>query len=298
MTTWGLVATVKAPEEQLLAYVAHHQSLGAQNIRLYFDDPADPALRRLSRVPGVTTIRCTDWYWALRGGRPDKLHNRQIKNARHAQLRCRLDWLGHLDVDEFLHSQRPVAAILAEVPREVPNVLIDSFEAMHDPDLPDDIFTARQFRAALRDQHHGLLDPIFGFAAPLLAKGNLSHTIGKSFCRIAARDVKLGLHEVFRDKTPIAQPFHPELRLLHFHAQDRAAWLEALPFRLRNGAYHFPAEQALREHLLAADAVGLAAFYEIAMTLTPDKAALLDQHGLLVTADLALRAKVARLLAA
>lgn len=298
MTTWGLVATVKAPEEQLLAHVAHHQSLGARNLRLYFDDPADPAIPRLSRLPGVTTIRCTDWYWALRGGRPDKLHNRQIRNARHAQGRCRLDWLGHLDVDEFLHSPRPVATILAEVPREVPNVLIDSFEAIHDPGLPDDIFTARQFRAALRDAHRALLDPIFGPAAPLLAKGNLSHTIGKSFCRIAARDVKLGLHEVFRNGQAIAQPFHPELRLLHFHAQDRAAWLAALPFRLRNGAYHFPAEQALREHLVAADAAGLAAFYDAAMTLTPDKAALLQRHDLLVTADLALRDKVMRLLAA
>ena len=39
MASWSLVATVKAPEEKVLAFAAHHLSLGANHLWLYFDDP-------------------------------------------------------------------------------------------------------------------------------------------------------------------------------------------------------------------------------------------------------------------
>lgn len=297
MTSRGLVATVKAPEAQILAYIAHHLALGAARIWLYFDDPADPAYARISRLPRVKAVRCTDWYWAWRGGRPEKLHNRQIRNARHAQRGCRLTWLGHLDVDEFIHAPRPVAELLADVPPEVPNVLMDAFEAMHDPSLPDDIFTGRHFRGPLRTPEAALHKAVFGPSAPLLAKGNLGHTIGKSFRRMAARDVFLGLHEVFRDGRNLAVPFHPSLRILHFHAQDPEVWRRVLPFRLQNGAYHFPAERVLHDFLAQADDAALRAFYADTMTLTAGKLALLQATDRLITADLTLRAKVQDLLA-
>lgn len=203
MPSWGLVATVKAPEDQILAWVAHHLGLGASRLWLFFDDPNDPAFTCVSKLPRVTAVRCSDWYWAIRGGRHEKLHNRQIRNALSAQRKCRLDWLGHIDTDEFLHSSLPVAAILTEVPGDVPNVLMDAFEAMHDPDLPDDIFTSRHFRGPLGPAHPDLHAAIFGPVASVVAKGNLGHTIGKSFCRIAFQNVVLGLHDVFMNRMPL-----------------------------------------------------------------------------------------------
>jgi hypothetical protein len=297
MTTWGIVATVKAPEEQLLAFVAYHLALGAARIWIYFDDPADPAYARIAKLPKVKATCCTDLYWSFHRGRHAKLHNRQIVNAIHAQGKCRLDWLCHIDSDEFLYAQRPVAEILAEVPAEIPNLLMDTFEAIHDPTLQDDILTARHFRGPLGPAVPELQAAIFGPVADVVAKGNLGHTIGKSFCRTGLPGVKLGLHEVFRNRVAVKRPFHPDLRVLHFHAHDPVAWRKALPFRLTKGAYHYDAENRLRSYLRGASDQVIDDFYRHTMTLTPEKIALLERHGLLITTDLALRSKVAALLA-
>jgi Glycosyl transferase family 2 len=288
---------VKAPEEELLAFIAYHLALGASRIWIYFDDPDDPARARISKLPKVKTTRCTDLHWALRGGRHPKLRNRQIANAVHAQRKCKLDWLCHIDADELLHAPRPVAQILAEVPPEVPNVLMNAFEAIHDPDLPDDILTARHFRGPLGPTVPDVHAAVFGTVADVVAKGNLGHTLGKSFCRVGLPRVFLGLHEVFRDHKAVPSPFHAELRILHFHAHDPVVWRRLLPHRLAKGAYHDDAEKHLRAHLTGASDAAIADFHAQTMTLTPEKLALLERHGLLITADLALRQKVADLLA-
>ncbi|WP_366907545.1 glycosyltransferase family 2 protein [Tabrizicola sp.] len=297
MGSWGLVTTVKAPEEQILAFVAHHLGLGASRLWLYFDDPDDPAFERVAKLPRVTATRCTDWYWAMRGGRHEQHQNRQARNARHTQRKCKLDWLGHIDVDEFLHAARPVSEILGAIPPDIPNVLMESFEAMHTPDLPDDIFTARHFRGPLHRQHRDLHSAIFGPAAVALPKGSLAHAIGKSFCRPAVKGLAIRLHEVFLNKERLRSQFHPELRVLHFHAQDPVAWRRALPFRLVSGAYHHPIERPLQAFLTDASDEVIDQFYEAAMTLTPEKIDLLMAHDRLVTANLTLRAKVQDLLA-
>ncbi len=296
MPGWGLVATVKAPEEQVLAFVAHHLSLGARRLWLYFDDPDDPAFARVARLPRVNATRCTEAYWATRGGRDDRHQNRQVRNARDAQHKCRLDWLGHVDVDEFLHAPRPVAEILGDVPDTVPNLLMDSFEAMHDPALADDIFTARHFRGPLRREHQALHPAIFGSAAAVIPKGSLAHSIGKSFFRPAVAGVSVRLHDVFVNRERLRSTFHPELRVLHFHAHDPVAWRRSLPFRLSRGAYHHPRESLLQSHLTGASNAVIDQFYQDTMTLTPEKIALLQAHDRLITADLALRVKVRALL--
>ena len=293
MLTWGLVATVKAPEEQVLAFIAHHLSLGATHLWLYFDDPADPACPRVARLPRVTATLCSDTYWATRGGRHERHQNRQARNARTAQRACTLDWLGHVDVDEFLHAPRPIAEILAEVPASVPDLRMEPFEAMHES-LPDDIFTARQFRGPLHDRHGALRPLILGEATALLPKGNLSHANGKSFCRPAMPGVALRLHTVFLKQQRTPTLFDPGLRLLHFHAQDYPAWRCALPFRLDRGAYQY--HPALQAYLSAATDEQVRDFYQTTQTLTPEKISLLQAHDRLITTDLSLRAKVAALL--
>lgn len=297
MVSWGLVATVKAAEDQLLAFTAYHLSLGAERVWLYFDDPDDPALTRMASVPRVTVVRCTSWYWAMRGGRPPLHQTRQMLNARHAQRRCRLDWLGHIDVDEFLHAPQPVADVLAAVPPEVPNILMEPFEAMHDPDLADDIFTARHFRGPLHRQYQDLQPAVLGPSAPFLPKGTLGHGLGKSFCRPTAKGVELLHHLVSVNGQKSRPTFHASLRILHFHAQDPAAWRAALPFRLQRGAYNHASDQPLKAHLDGASNAVIDDFYRHAMVLTPEKVALLQTNDRLITADLGLRAKVADLLA-
>lgn len=293
MPSWGLVTTVKASEDQILAFIAHHLSLGAAHLWLYFDDPADPAYPRIASLPRVTATLCTDAYWAKHSGRHERHQNRQARNARNAQRACKLDWLGHIDVDEFLHAPRPVADMLAEVPPSTPDLRMEPFEAMHEA-LPDNIFTARQFRGPLHDRHSALRPLILGDVAGLLPKGNLSHANGKSFCRPGMPGVALRLHAVLLQKERTKTPFHPTLRLLHFHAQDQDAWRRALPFRLDRGAYQYHPE--LQAYLTAATDAQIRDFYQTTQTLTPEKAALLQAQDRLITTDLGLRDKVKALL--
>jgi Glycosyl transferase family 2 len=293
MTRWGLVTTVKAPLDQILAFVAHHLSVGAEELWLFFDDPDDPAFDQIAALPRVTATRCTDAYWATKGGRHDRHQNRQSRNAREAQKLCALDWLGHIDVDEFLHAPRPIAAILGDQPASTFALRMEPFEAIHTPDLPDDIFTARHFRGPLSRKHEALRDPILGPYAVILPKGHLSHTAGKSFCRPKTRGLALRLHQVTLNKEPLQGPFHTDLRLLHFHAQDRQAWVKALPFRLERGAYQF--HPAMADHLAQASDAEIHAFYDETQMLSAEKLALLAANDRLITADLGLRSKIAAL---
>ena len=291
---WGLVATVRAAPEKVAAFVAHHLSLGAARIWLYFDDPADPAAEPLSRIPQVTVTRCDDGHWERLRGRPDRHQNRQSKNARAAYKACLLPWLGHIDVDEFLWPARPVAEILGSLPPGQSTLRMEPFEAMHDPALPDDIFTARAFRGPLKPRFAHLRPAVLGSYAGILPEGHLSHTNGKSFFRTGIPGLSPRLHGAFLkgERLP-GPPFDRRLPLLHFHAQDREDWLKALPFRLTRGAYQYHA--GLQAHLAAAGPEETAFFYDRTQCLPPDLAALLREEGRLIEADLHLREKVAAL---
>ncbi len=88
-------------------------------------------------------------------------------------------------------------------------------------------------------------------------------------------------------------PMHPELMVLHFHAQDRAAWLEALPHRVTKGAYRY--NEALAEFLGNASAAEIDAFYDATQTVNPALLAGLHAEELLIEADLKLKDKVSAL---
>ncbi len=288
---WGVVATVKAPAEKVLAFAAHHLGLGAAQVWLYFDDPQDPAAEVLAPIPGVTVARCDAAHWAKIGSRPDRHQNRQSRNAQRCWRRCLLPWLAHLDVDEFLLPDQPIGEILAPLHPDQVMLRAEPFEAMHDPALPDDIYSARQFRGPLKPPHAALRAPVLGRFAPVLPEAMLSHTAGKAFFRTGIPGLSVRLHGAFLDGTRLPGPaFDPRLRLLHFHAQDRAAWLAALPFRLTRGAYQYHPEMvAFMESATDAE---IADFYDTTQRLTADQAALLRKAGRLAETDLALRAQI------
>lgn len=293
MASWGLVATVKAPEDKILAFVAHHLSLGASHIWLYLDDPEDPAHAALSRHSRVTATLCDASYW--KGKRRHERHqNRQARNARDAYECCTTDWLGHIDVDEFIHAERPMDVILSDVATGQPLVKLEPFEAMHDPTLPDDIFTARVFRGAIRHEFWRLRRSALGDYRQVIRDGMLSHSVGKVMFRSGIPDLSPRLHSVMLNGTRLPTPdWHPEMRLLHFHAQDRDAWLAALPFRLTRGAYQY--RPLLQEYLADSIPEEIDAFYDRTQILSADAADGLQAAGRLILADLGLRIKVAQL---
>ncbi len=293
MAGWSLVATVKAPEEKVLAFVAHHLSLGADHLWLFFDDPAQPVPGQLAMHPRVTVTLCDDAHW-LRTckKRPPQHQNRQTQNARLTyRALVTSDWIVHIDVDEFLLPARPIAAILDETPAETIAMRLEPFEAMHDPLLPDDIFTAREFRGALRLDHWLYRRPVLGRYRKVIIDGMLSHSVGKAVYRTGVPGLLPRLHAVMVNKEIIKpRNWQPEIRLLHFHAQDKAAWLAAVPFRMTKGAYQF--RPALQAFLAEATPDEIDKFYRSTQVLSVDLRDELVKVGRVIVADLGLRQKV------
>ena len=297
MAEWGLCTTLKAPTEQVLAFVAHHLGLGAKHLWLFFDDPDDPAYEATRAIPGVTATRCDAAYWqGVSKTRPDTHQNRQVRNIHTLYGKGLVPWLGHIDVDEFLWPARPVADILDSLPPDRILMRAAPWEALHAAGLPDDIFTARQFRAALR---HGPLARAarmraFGLYSGLLPTGALSHAAGKCFFRRGVRRLAPRLHSAFlHGERVTGDAPHPDIALLHFHAHDPDAWKARLHYRLTQGAYR--AQPGLIETLLTASPAEIDAFYSAVQCPSPDTIAYLAANGFLIEADLALRAKIARL---
>lgn len=293
MVSWGLVATVKASEEKVLAWVAHHLSIGAGHLWVYFDDPSDPAHAALQGHPRITATLCDAGYWADKT-RHHQHQNRQSRNARDAYLQARTDWLGHIDVDEFIQADRPLGDILGEAPADRPVVKLEPFEAMHDPMLPDDIYTASEFRGALTHDVWRFRMPALGAYKRVIRNGILSHSVGKVLFRTGIKGLSPRLHSVMLHRKRLPAPdWCREARLLHFHAQDRAAWEAALNFRVLRGAYQF--NPALAEFLAGATPDEVDAFYRRTQILPMDVSRELQAIGRVVTARLTLREKVAGL---
>jgi hypothetical protein len=286
---WGICTTVKAPAEQVQAFAAYHLKLGAAHIWLHFDDPDDPAIDLFDH-PQITTQRCTDAYWmGYIGKRPERHQNRQGRNMHRIYKTEALPWIAHIDVDEYILPQTDIAAALAALPPDQSMLRLAPWEALHDPALPDDIFTARHFRAALNGQQHAdARARAFGAYAPLLSNGVLSHSAGKCFFRTGLARFEPRLHGAFRAGTRVpGGSFSPDIALLHFHAEDPNRWRDRLHFRLTRGAYQY--NPALQQWLLAASDAEIDQFYLAVQTATPETLARLRRENAVLDADLGLR---------
>lgn len=296
---WGVCTTAKAPLHQLLAFVAWHKHIGAAHIWVHLDDADQISAQVLGQLDGVTAIVCDEAYWAVKGDRPARQEPRQVYNFQRIYSLASLPFIAHLDVDEYIWAARSVADIAAEVVAENkgdPLVRMAPAEALHDPNLPDDIFTAHQFRLPFPvGLPQAARSDVLGDYAPLLPTNMLSHQVGKSLFRTGVEGFipKIHVGSFGPDAPKVNVSTHPDLTVLHFHAQDRAAWLEALPHRTVNGGYRF--NEPLAVFLKDADAGEVDAFYEATQTATPERIAALVRYELLLEARLDLRDKIAEL---
>lgn len=289
---WGLASTVKATADQVRAFVAHHLSLGASELWLFFDDPSDGVMEHVSGLPRVRCIPCDEAHWARMGQRPDRHQNRQGRNMKMAYRRTKLPWLGHIDVDEYLLPRRPVGEVLAETHPDQIELRMCPWEALHDPGLPDDIFTARAFRAPIRGEARGhLKDAAFGPYADAMKAGVLSHYVGKCFFRTGVEGLDPRLHGAFVGGVRLPGfAHHPDIALLHFHAESPERWLDKLDFRLSRGAYQY--NLPLAAWLTQATGEQRAAFYARVQSPNAGVRAALREAGALIEVDLRLRDKI------
>ena len=298
MTTWGIVATIKAPVSDTLGFVAYHLSQGAHHIYIYLDDANEEAFSRLKAHPQVTAHVTDDAWWAKRGRRPIKHQVRQSRNATHCYRRlARVDWLIHMDVDEFLVSATPLAAVLGALPDNALCARVRPMEQLAgDPALFKAFMPGGGTRLSMVDE----LYPTFG---PYLKSGFLSHVAGKVFVRTGQSDLKLRIHNAMIGDEVIsdAAELH-DVNLAHAHVTSWEQFLGALNFRLDHGSYRadLPPERTraggsltlhdLLSHLRENEGeAGLRAFFDEVCAATPRLIGALQDHDLLVSVDLRLR---------
>lgn len=293
---WGIVATIKAPTTATLNFVAHHLALGAHRIYVYLDDPDPVTFALLKAHPKVRVTTCDDAYWSKHPRRPKKHQVRQSANATHAYWRAEVDWLAHIDVDEFLCSDAPIIDQLAALPDTAHCARLYPAEALAgDGTAFKRADRSRAARAASVER----LYPTYGRH---LNGGFLSHVEGKLFARTGLPDVTFRIHNLFQGKTRNPGEIALDRTVLcHCHAPSWEAFLAAYLFRLERGSYRADlapmrpdgGDSVTLHNLLMSieqkgGEAGLRAFYDELFSDTPEHRQRLADEGLLQLCDLQL----------
>ncbi|MBY4894887.1 glycosyltransferase family 2 protein [Rhodobacteraceae bacterium N5(2021)] len=221
--TWGIVATIAEPAPLVLAFVAHHLALGAREIRLYFDDPYDPAADTLDWIPPAHVTRCDRVYWATAAPRrPRRQNNRQSINATRAQARCNVDFLLSCDADEFLRPGSDVALQLSEIPEAATWMKVFNLERTT-------IKSARQttiFDGVFKVHYQGREDTPLR-TSELAPFGFTGHAAGKPFVRTRI-GMNIGIHVPRHGhiKDRVVPPHYPadQIELAHFDGLTPLHW--------------------------------------------------------------------------
>ena len=301
---WGLAATILAPADEIKRFAAYHLEAGAHRLYLYLDAENPEAFASLKGHPKIRVTTCDDAYWQkLCGKRPKKHQVRQTHNATHAYHRADdVDWLIHMDVDEFLVADRDVGEVLTDLPADQRIARIRPMEALSGD--------ATAFKAFIpngpnRAQIVSELYPTYG---NYIKGGFLSHLAGKVFARTGMAGIRVQIHNVFQKNAVIEGPEqNPDIDLAHLHAKSWPEWQAAYRYRIEKGSYRSelapnrPRDRGgLSMHELFAmiedegGEPGLRAFFDEVCADTPNLRAALNAHGLLRHADLDLDAKMLR----
>lgn len=296
--TWGIASTILAPTRDILQFAAYHLSAGAHRIYIYLDAPNPQAFEHLNAHPKIRVITCDDKYWKQRNrDRPDMHQVRQTANATHAyNKRAEVDWLIHMDVDEFLVADRPIAEILAERPADPHATRIRPMEQLSgNPSAFKTFIPSGPDRARITAD----LYPTYGKD---VKGGFLSHLAGKVFVRTGLPKIHVRIHNVFQDGEKLAcHDPQDGIDLAHAHAKSWEDWIAAYRYRVTKGSYrpelapNKPHEKGgLSMHELftrienEAGEAGLRAFFDEVCADSPALRKRLAEHGFLREVELGL----------
>ena len=304
-TRWGISATIKAPVSEILNFAAYHLELGAHRLYIYLDDDNPTAFAALKAHPKIRVIQCDENYWRKHAGQRPKMHQpRQTKNATHAYNRhAEVDWLIHMDVDEFLWPDSNLCGHLNLIEADVMSARARPQEILSGGGVNYKGFIAADGN---RQTITNRLYPHFG---KFTNGGFLSHLSGKLFVRTGLDNLTVKIHHVFQDTgqdkpiTPKCAELHG-VALCHNHAETWQDWIATYRFRLEQGSYRSelapnrpPDQGGMSMHDLFKKIEfeqgpdGLRNFFDEVCADTPELRDRLAQEGLLRTCDLQLEAK-------
>ncbi len=298
---WGTVSLIKAPASAILRFAAHHLDLGASAVHVYLDD-ADPALcDALPRHPALHVTACDAAWWA-RQKKPrmpaHQMRQAWVASQCYAQA-TGLDWLAHIDVDEFLLPSRPVHDVLAEVPNDHAGLLLHPVEMLAEP-VPS---TTARFKTTARmaRQDKSVLTELYPTFGAHLRGGYISHLEGKMFARTGIAGLRVGVHGLTLNGAAVEnRGVSADIRLGHAHAPDWDSFRAHLDFRMARGSYRKSEDEGFRlrdvlAYLLETDGEpGLRAFFDEVCLASPALVAGLQDHGMLVRYPLDLDGAVMR----
>lgn len=245
--SWGIVMTVREPAQLVLANLGWHLGTGASEIHVYFDDPDDVCVPMTTPLAEVRATRCDDAHWASvapSGKRPPTHRRRQGLNANHALAQCQVDWLIHLDADEFLLQSRPLGEEMAAVRELKCELYFPVAERVFHAQTPAKTIFDGAFRLCTRAmlrRGDGIdnEEVIFGDQKRFLDYGMLGHSAGK--CAVPWNGgFRLGIHwaHLGRARTRAERFRSTSTMLLHFDGLTRLHWLA----KLRRYAMYDPAD--------------------------------------------------------
>ncbi|WP_299725192.1 glycosyltransferase family 2 protein [uncultured Tateyamaria sp.] len=289
---WGIVSTVKGSPHQIARFIAYHLDLGANRVHIHLDVPDQVLAERLAH-PKVRFTQCDDAYWQ---GKPNRARNthqmRQAYNATRLYRISKLDWLAHIDVDEFLLPPAPMRELLAAVDPYAPYVQVNPVEML------DSVGDPHHFKRPVHGATKRAIYPTFGAHVP---GGFISTQSPKLIARTGLDGVRQGIHALRANgKIVRGGVLIDGLDLGHAHAPDFETFQRHMAYRLDKGSYHDrkghlnPLGHLIRALLDDPDPDALRAFHGEMNGTSPDRLDLLARHGMLVTRTLDLDAKVAR----
>lgn len=230
---WGTVTLARAPLARLARFAAHHLDMGASRVHLFLDEPDADAVAYLTRHPAIRVTVCDAGWWATQKKPRMKAHQlRQAWVATQTYQRCDLDFLAHIDVDEFILSPGSLTGHLAALPADI--------AALHLPPVELLAGTGDLFKLTPQDagQDRAVLEEIYPNFGGYLKGGFISHREGKLIARCGIAGVRFGLHALLQNGQPASNRLTPPgLYLGHAHAPDWDTFRQHLDFRLQQGSY-------------------------------------------------------------
>lgn len=297
--SWGIVSTVCEPAALLVAFAAHHLELGAARVHLYLDQP-NPGLRALiGHDPRVVLVDAGPEHYrrALGRRRPQGINRRQIVNANHAAATSDVDWLFHLDADEFLTGADP-AAELAAVPAGTLGFRVQNGERVFVAGGPEaSVFDGAMVMPVPRP---GQLRKLRGGdMARYTMHGLMGHVLGKSALRLG-HGAEIGIHAA--RLPPGSAHRASRLRLCHFDGMTRLHWVSKMLRHIDNrmiydgarGRSDYRTRQLVALRMLGGDMAAALAFHDRLRVIGPRLAWKLRRRGILCETGVAPEAAIAR----
>ncbi len=286
--SWGVAATVAEPAPLVIAFVAHHLFLGAQEVHLFFDDPADPAADAFTGMRKVLVTRCTGEWWEKQGlSKPPKVHTRrQFVNATAANARSNVDALLHCDADEFLRLEDDFEAEIADLSPDRPWLKIPNCErslmtGKSSKTIFDGVFKTFDGEGGVTRHRTHALAP-HGFTGHGAGKGMTLTRLG----------LEIGIHAPrrgrMRDRDVPPHALSSRAKVLHFDGLTPLHWAAKMlryaaqgPEVMARIVGERRMEQTKAVIRAIEDPAALLALYEGVNGLTTDEILALDEHELI-----------------